>query len=40
MIYSGKVGHNGPEETTHIEQVVGLRIERITVNRWCAGRKG
>ncbi len=34
-----KVGHNGPEETTYIKQGVGLRIDMITVNGWCAGGK-
>ncbi len=34
------VGHNGPEETTYIEQGVGLHIEMITVDWWCAGGKG
>ncbi len=31
---------NGPEETTYIEQVVGLHVDMITVNGWCAGGKG
>ncbi len=34
------MGHNGLEETTYIEQGVGLRIDMITVNGWCAGGKG
>ncbi len=41
MMYNGKnVGHNGPEETTYIEQGVGLHLEVITVNGLCAGGKG
>ncbi len=37
MIYNGKkVCQSGPEETTYIEQRVGLHIEMITVNEWCA----
>ncbi len=41
MIYNGdKIGHNGPEETTYIEQGVGQHIEMITVNGWCAGGMG
>ncbi len=34
-----KVGHNGPEETTYVNQGVGLCIEMITANGWCAGGK-
>ncbi len=29
-----------PEETTYIEQGVGLHLDMITVNGWCAGWKG
>ncbi len=28
-----------PEETIYIKQAVGLRIDMITVNGWCAGGK-
>ncbi len=28
------------EETTYIKQAVGLHIDMITVNGWCAGGKG
>ncbi len=28
-----------PEETTYVNQGVGLRIDMITVNGWCAGGK-
>ncbi len=28
---------NGPKETTYIEQGVGIHIEVMTVNGWCAG---
>ncbi len=34
------MGHNGPDETTYIKQGVGLHIEMITFNGWCAGGKG
>ncbi len=37
MIYNGK---NGPEETTYIKQGVGLHIDMITFNGWCADGKG
>ncbi len=41
MIYNGKkVDHSGPEKTAYIEQGVGLHIEMITVNGWCAGGMG
>ncbi len=42
MIYNGKkVGHNGPEEITYLEQGFGLHIEMITVNGWCiSGMRG
>ncbi len=29
-----------PEETTYIKQGVGLHIDMISVNGWCAGGKG
>ncbi len=35
-----KVGHIGPEEATYIKQGVGLRIDMITGNGWCASGKG
>ncbi len=31
------MGHNGPEETTYVKQGVGLCIDMIHVNGWCAG---
>ncbi len=34
-----KVGNNGPEESTYIKQGVGLRIDMISVNGWCASGK-
>ncbi len=38
--YWQKIGRNGPEETTSIEQGVGLHIEMVTVTGWYAGGKG
>ncbi len=35
-----KVCHNGPEETTYMEQEVWYHKEMITVNGWCAGGIG
>ncbi len=35
-----QVGYSGPEETAYIKQEVGLHIEMITVNGWCADGKG
>ncbi len=35
-----KVGHIGPEETTYMEQGVGLRIGMVTVNGWCRAGGG
>ncbi len=41
MIYNGKIRRdNEPKETTYIKQGVGLHIDMITVNGWCAGGKG